>query len=185
MKRFANGQFKPTKHFKWIGIIYLMFLGWMLFMGSEYTMNLNLGIFKQEYTFISPLVVEEIEDYEMSYEIKEPCNEIDCWIDMYSKQYGTDLNKRQQLKVKLHFLAYREAKYGVSNGHGDGGKAGGPYQFHQPTWEANRQRMIDEGLINDIGSRYDMQQAIQTTAWMLSEGQDNQWGPLLRKEINL
>lgn len=85
----------------------------------------------------------------------------------------------------LHFLLLREQNYGGSKNCGDSGLACGPLQFHEGTYERNRKDMIDKGFVNDIGSRHDMSDAIETTAYMISIGQENQWGPVARGEIKL
>ena len=42
--------------------------------------------------------------------------------------------------------------------------------------------MLKKGLIKEIGSRYDLEQSIETTAWALLEGRGKEWGPILREE---
>jgi len=76
----------------------------------------------------------------------------------------------------MHCLAHRENGHGGNpNAHGDNGLAGGPFQFHQATWNRMRKQMGE-----DQGSRYDFKEAARTTAWALSKGRAKEWGPILR-----
>lgn len=160
--------------FTWLGIVWLMFMLGLVVAGSS---------LKVEYTFISPLTDNPIEVKEAK--ASDTCNDIDCWIDEYSNKYGKTTDEKQKIKVKLHFLAYKESKYGLSETCGDSGKACGPLQFWEPTWQGYRKIMLEDNLITEIGSRLDMEQALETTAWAISTGRENSWGPLLRKEIRL
>lgn len=104
----------------------------------------------------------------------------DTWIDRYARMYSED--NAEYIKFQLHCLYWKESRNGQSNDMGDGGKAGGPYQFHQATWVRMRDQMIDKGLITEIGNRFDPKQAIQTTAWALANGRELEWGPVKRGE---
>lgn len=108
--------------------------------------------------------------------------QIDAWVTYYTIKYFPEGGKRNHAKQLLHCLLYREAGYGSNKGHGDNGKAGGPLQYHQPTWDGFRKIMLKKNLIKEIGSRYDMEQAIETTAWAISDNRALNWGPFLRKE---
>jgi hypothetical protein len=112
-------------------------------------------------------------------------NLVDDYVNKYADKFGKTTISRQQIKVKLHFLLYKESKYGVDTGCGDSGKACGPLQFHEATWYSYRQIMLDRGLIEEIGDRYNMEQAIETTAWAISDGRELAWGPIKRGEIDL
>jgi len=173
MKR-TKGQFTPYLHFPYLGIAYLLFLFGFLIAGSSLTV---------EYEFISPVAstpVEAIDNFKVEYKVVESCQEVDCWVDEYSKLYAKSETEAKQIKVKLHFLLYRESKYGADLNCGDGGKSCGPMQFHQATWERMRKQMGEP-----LGDRYDMRQAIQTTAWAIANGRELEWGPILRGEITL
>jgi hypothetical protein len=80
----------------------------------------------------------------------------------------------------MHCLAHRESGHGASNAHGDGGLAGGPFQFHEETWQRMRKQMFKQGVADEIGSRYDLKEAVRTTAWAISQGRALEWGPILR-----
>lgn len=89
-------------------------------------------------------------------------------------------HKSEALMI-MHCLAHRENGHGGNpSAHGDNGLAGGPFQFHQPTWDGYRKLMITEGLATEIGSRYDFKESARTTAWALSTGRSKAWGPILR-----
>ena len=111
--------------------------------------------------------------------------EIDILVDKYAEKYTKSLNDKSIMKAKLQFLLSKEAKHGLSKNHGDGGKAGGPLQFHEPTYIGYRKLMMKKGLVDFIGSRYDYDNAIETTAWAIADGRGTAWGPLLRGEIDL
>ena len=176
MKR-TKGQFAPTRHFKVLGYIYLALLFLLIIAGSTV---------RVEYEFISPLparvlgTVDQIQAQE-----PDPCGDVDCWINKYSSKFSKSEVEAMQIKVKLHFLAYKESKYGSDTNCGDSGKACGPLQFHEPTWQGYRKIMLKEGLIDEIGSRLDMEQVIETTAWAIATGRETAWGPIKRGEINL
>jgi hypothetical protein len=110
--------------------------------------------------------------------IKEAAN-IDTWVGKYVDQYFKD-HRKSEVRMIMHCLLHRESGHGASKGHGDGGKAGGPLQFHQPTWDGYRKIMLDRGLITEIGSRYDAEQAIHTTVWAIADGRARAWGPIYR-----
>jgi len=107
---------------------------------------------------------------------------IDSWVSEYSEKYGKTNSQRNHIKVLLHCLLFRESGYGSNKSHGDSGRAGGILQFWNETWNRMRNRMMRAGLVNEISSRYDEEESINTTAWALSEGYGNEWGPILRKE---
>lgn len=114
-----------------------------------------------------------------------PTPNVDKLVDTYSKKYGVDTYKQNRTKAMIHFLLLKEQNYGGSDACGDGGKACGPLQFHEPTYIGYRKIMIRRGLVSEIGSRLDMKDAIETTAWAINNGRETAWGPILRGEINL
>jgi len=99
-------------------------------------------------------------------------------------------NHRSEARMIMHCLAHRENGHGGNpDAHGDNGLAGGPFQFHQATWERMRKAMIKQGHATEIGSRYDFKEASRTTAWAMLEtekprnkrsGSIFEWGPVLR-----
>lgn len=101
---------------------------------------------------------------------KAPTPEIATLVAKYSTMYGTS---RQTLLCLLE----KESSYGKNKGHGDHGKAGGPLQFHQPTWNELRKKMG-----KPLGSRYNMEQSIETASWAISKGMGYLWGPIQRGE---
>jgi hypothetical protein len=85
----------------------------------------------------------------------------------------------------LHYLLLREQNYGGSNNCGDSGKACGPLQFHEPTYIGYRKIMIQRRLIDIVGSRFNMDNAIETAAWAINDGREGAWGPIARGEIKI
>lgn len=83
------------------------------------------------------------------------------------------------LRYQLHCLAYMENGHHANNNRGDGGLASGMYQYHEGTYEGFRKIMMREGLTHHMGSRDDDEDAIETTAWALSEQRDYNWGPIV------
>lgn len=114
-----------------------------------------------------------------------PTPDVDKLVDTYSKKYGKTTYKANRTKALIHFLLLREQNYGGSNARGDGGLAAGPLQFHDGTYISYRNMMIKQGLVSDMGSRLDMEDAIETTAWAINDGRENAWGPVARGEIKL
>lgn len=114
-----------------------------------------------------------------------PTPDVDKLVDTYSKKYGVDTYKQNRTKAMIHFLLLKEQNYGGSDACGDGGKACGPLQYHEPTYIGYRKIMMRRGLVSEMGSRLDMKDAIETTAWAINNGRETAWGPILRGEINL
>lgn len=86
-----------------------------------------------------------------------------------------------EARMIMHCLAHRENGHGGNpDGHGDGGLAGGPFQFHQATWDRMRGQMIKAGVATEVGSRYDFKESARTTAWAIANGRALEWGPILR-----
>ena len=125
---------------------------------------------------ISPLVNKTCAK-EIIYREKE---NIDTWIDKYAKKYSKSKTQESRLKYQLHCLAYFETKHNAFKTCGDSQKACGLYQYHLNTWISFRKIMIKKGLIDEIGDRFNVKQAIETTAWALSDGRINNWGPAKR-----
>ncbi|TVL99545.1 MAG: hypothetical protein CV087_17450 [Candidatus Brocadia sp. WS118] len=132
--------------------------------------------------FVSPPVKTITEAYTPT---PTPTPKVDDLVDTYSKKYGKTPYKANRTKALLHFLLLREQNYGGSNNCGDSGKACGPLQFHAGTYQGYRKIMMDKGLVSDMGSRLDMEDAIETTAWAINDGRESAWGPVARGEIKL
>lgn len=101
-------------------------------------------------------------------------------VGFYVDEYFNNASQRSEMRMIMHCLLHRESRHDSDKTHGDGGRAGGPLQFHSPTWEGYRRKMIDEGLVIEIGSRYDLEQAIHTTVWAIKNHRSLAWGPILR-----
>lgn len=127
---------------------------------------------------ISPLPVNASTIYTNTVVIDKNQN-VDTWIAEAVDEF---LPKRSSEGRKImHCLANQESKHGEDKGHGDGGLAGGPFQFHEATWVGMRKQMIKEGHATEIGSRYDFKEAARTTAWAIANGRALEWGPILRE----
>jgi hypothetical protein len=117
--------------------------------------------------------------------LKEQTMNIDLLVNEYATKYGKTLSDKHRIKVLVHFLLYREAGYGTNPNCGDSGKACGPLQYWEGTWNRMRGQMKRQGYIHEIGSRMDMEQSIETTAWAIANGHENEWGPISRNEIKI
>jgi hypothetical protein len=105
----------------------------------------------------------------------------DTWIGEYADQYATPKRNASYLRYQLHCLAHKENNHHANNNKGDSGLASGMYQFHQATWLGFRKIMMQKGLITEIGNRDNDRQAIETTAWALANGRENNWGPIANR----
>lgn len=140
-------------------------------------------------------------EYQHAHPILSPCPESGCiskvqaaepkqmttdeMVDFYANKYGKYPWEKLTIKVKLHYLLLRESAYGNSKNCGDGGLACGPLQFHESTYQSFRKIMMTKNLVKYIGSRFDLEDAIETTAWAISDGRENNWGPIARGEIKI
>lgn len=130
---------------------------------------------------LSPIPDNTFIQYAKVIELDKP--DFDFWVNKYSRKYFSAERDIEYTKYKLRCLYWKETRNGLDGeAHGDGGLAGGPYQFHQGTWDSYRRIMIGEGLVGEIGSRYNLEQAIETTAWAISTGRQEAWGPIKRHE---
>jgi len=129
-------------------------------------------------TIISPLGMGHVI---YANEIREvEAQNLDTWVDKYAARYATPQLTKSKLKYQLHCLLYYESGHYASNKCGDSGLACGPFQYHQATWIGFRNIMLKQGLITEIGDRYNMEQAVETTAWALADGREYNWGPIVR-----
>lgn len=110
---------------------------------------------------------------------------VDFLVDMYATKYGKTKWLQLRTKALVHFMLLREAAYGNTTTCGDSGLACGPLQFHEPTYISYRKQMISKGLAQDMGSRWDMENAIDTASYIINEGGENNWGPVARGEIKI
>lgn len=89
-----------------------------------------------------------------------------------------------EARMIMHCLLHRESRHGDSgkptDPHGDGGRAGGPLQFHEGTWIRMRGQMKAQGIEVDDSTRYDLKESIRTTVWAIQNGRAKEWGPALR-----
>lgn len=147
-----------------VGLTASIVLGlWLQVLGYGITLN-NQKIENEAYA--KPLIIDT-RDTNISSLIDDAVNEF------------LPNHKSESLMI-MHCLAHRESGHGASNAHGDNGMAGGPFQFWEDTWNRMRKQMIKQGVAAEIGSRYDLKEAVRTTAWAIKEGRALEWGPILR-----
>lgn len=130
-------------------------------------------------------VISPIASKVFAYKVTEErmVESIDTWVGKYVDKYFEKNTQRSEVRMLMHCLLHRESghqPHDANGPHGDNGKAGGILQFHQPTWEGYRKLMIKDGLVGEIGSRYNPEQAIETTVWAISTGRAYAWGPVAR-----
>jgi hypothetical protein len=100
----------------------------------------------------------------------------------YTYKYNQTTETRSHNLSILHCLLFKESRYGSGKGKGDGGLASGPLQFHEATYQSYRSQMMKAGLANHVGSRDDLEDAVDTTAWAIANGRAKAWGPVYRGE---
>ncbi len=106
--------------------------------------------------------------------------DIDTFTGKAVDEFFDNPAQQSEMRMIMHCLLYRETKHDLSKGHGDGGRAGGPLQFWQGTWEGYRKLMISEGYTDEISDRYNLKEAIRTTVWAIKHDRAKAWGPILR-----
>lgn len=107
---------------------------------------------------------------------------VDELVDKYANKYGKTKFAVSRTKAMIHYLLLRESNYGATNKCGDSGLACGVLQYHLATYKAYRAIMIKRELTDHIGSRLNIEDAIETTAWAINDGREMAWGPLARGE---
>lgn len=121
-----------------------------------------------------PIIIKEVYAESSQREL------IDVYVDRYIRKYTNNNTQYSYYKQLLNCLLYYETKHGAVKKDGDNGLAGGILQFHQATWVSFRNKMLKLGLIEEVGSRYNDEQAVNTTIWALVNNYGNNWGPILR-----
>lgn len=134
--------------------------------------------------FVSPLAQGTIKIVEVEKTVKD--ENIDTWIREAASKYQNANFPESYLKYQLHCLANKESGHRYENHTkcGDGGKSCGLYQYRQGTWNGFRKIMIKQGLATEIGSLWDNKLQVETTAWALSDGRHQNWGPWLRGQCH-
>jgi hypothetical protein len=105
---------------------------------------------------------------------------VDVYVSLAVDEFFADPTQRSEVRMLLHCLLYHESKHGATTARGDGGLASGPLQFHQATWDEYRHITRERGLVQDVGSREDLHEAIRTTVWAIKDGRSRTWGPIAR-----
>lgn len=142
----------------------------------------QLGIWADEINAqpIHPLA--DVMEVEKIVPVDTPDENIDAWIREAAAKYQNTSFPESYLKYQLHCLANKESghRYDQHTRCGDNGKSCGLYQYRKATWTGFRTLMIGQGLATEIGSLWDDKLQVETTAWALSEGRHQNWGPWLR-----
>ena len=136
---------------------------------------------EQEAVVVTPTYEVTDEDLKKSDEL------VGKYIEKYvtNERVGDDKLVRymkSKMRARMQCLLFKEAVHNNSKGHGDHGMAGGPLQFWEQTYIGYRKLMIKEGFVTEIGSRYDLDNAIETAVWATTSGREKAWGPVLRGE---
>jgi len=113
---------------------------------------------------------------------ERPEAQVSVLVEAVAAKYAHGDYEKYRLIYQLHCLLWKESNYYLNKAHGDNGLAGGALQFHEGTWVSFRREMMRQGLVAEIGSRYDLEQAVETAAWALAHGKGNHWGPIARGE---
>lgn len=113
-------------------------------------------------------------------EAETPTYNIDLLIGEYADKFATAKKSSSYLRYQLHCLANKESGHYSSTRCGDLQRACGPFQFWEDTYLSFRKIMMENGLVKTIGSRWDLKDATETTAWALVNGHDTDWGPIGR-----
>lgn len=141
--------------------------------------------YRQEYRPIAPIVIAAYTSESVS-PTPSPTptpNPLSIFVDRYVSRYTKTPGEYSRGMALFHCLLSKESLHDNNKGHGDNGMAGGPMQFWNDTWVRMRKQMMAKGLIEEIGSRYDQEQAVQTAVWqILVNGRGHEWGPILRGE---
>lgn len=116
--------------------------------------------------------------------VDRPDENIDAWIREAAAKYQNASYPESYLKYQLHCLANKESghRYDDHTKCGDNNASCGLFQYKQATWNGFRKIMIKQGLATEIGSLWDNELQVETTAWALSEGRHQNWGPWSRGE---
>lgn len=190
--KLGSNQYKKThKHmlapYARKALLWLWFIGLFLFFALRtFQYYYSQWEYHRQNRFISPCPDSGCTSFQynpIQVHAAEKDMPIDFWVDKYSMKYGKTKWEQLRTKAMLHYLLLRESAYGNTKKCGDNGKACGILQFWQDTYDANAKRMMMLGLRDHMGSRLDIEDAIEVAAWMIgSQGQEKQWGPILRGE---
>lgn len=183
--RNKHGQFVSMKH-RVLGVASLVAL----------TLTPSLFFANQQEEYRTPYAEGKGPQFVIEARAKEPTPTVkpnytegrldkgtqDVWIGVYADKFeNKSIGKTASLlRYQMHCLAYKENGHSANNNCGDKGNACGMYQFWEDTWKRMRGQMMSKGLITEIGSRWNDQQAIETVAWALVNGREKEWGPILR-----
>lgn len=167
------------------GTLFILFLASLFFAKYKLTfqspVQLRPLILIEEQQTLNPFVseVEAQEALGRAEAEPQPALSMDVLITKLVEKYAGK-KSASFLTYQLHCLAHFESGHYTNKNCGDSGKACGPFQFHEPTYQAFRKQMMKEGWVDHIGSRLDIEDAVETTAWAMVNGKELHWGPILR-----
>ena len=157
---------KRAKYYTWVGIGFIVAILLMAYRG----------------TILASYVPDLISPAGNMFVASDPSIsiELDKWIPYFADKYGTTQERKSWLRYQLSCLAHKESKHDFDKGQGDSGLAGGPFQFHESTYLSFRMIMSREGLVDYVGSRFNVKDSTETTAWALMNNKGGNWGPKMR-----
>ncbi len=173
-------RIKALKGIIWLSALLILIFGGVFKHGNSVSGNTS-GSFVSVSSGSSSQAQEK-GDAEASGNRGENPQTADELVAKFADKFGSTTDQKSRLRYLLHCLLYRESRHYNNRANGDNGQAGGPLQFHEYTFLSMRRQMMSEGLIGEIGSRYNPEDAIETGAWALANGLGNNWGPILRRE---
>lgn len=189
-KRLSNGKFATKKQIAKEKLVAPILLFLSIIVGAVVSTTEYTAVHSFQNSLIAPQAYANFtgetitqEEYDCArYGCEEPADEYKDEISMYISEAVDEFlpNHRSESLMIMHCLAHRESGHGASNAHGDGGKAGGPFQFWEETWTRMRGRMITDGKATDMTDRYNLKESVRTTAYAISKGWAKEWGPILR-----
>ena len=183
-----SARYKRITVKKWQRDVWIMVSSMILFMLVMATFKHNL---LNDHAFIISPIPEDNKETRITITrtkvkvVEKVPENLDTWVDRYSEEYTDNPYAKSIMKAKLHFLLSKETHHCENKGSGDNGLALGCLQFHASTYKGYRRIMIERGLVDEIGSWDNPEQAIETAAWAISDGRENAWGPIMRGEIKI
>ncbi len=145
-----------------------------------------IGTSKETYSLISPIAhaqtagsSAELLETIVNTPTPTPVPQIemmDIWIGKYVDMFAKTDAEKSKWRYYMHCIANHESSHHYNKKDGDDGLAHGLMQFHHATYVEYRTRLMDRGLVSNMGSEYDDEDAIETMAFAISQGAIGDWG---------
>ena len=103
-------------------------------------------------------------------------------VERSAEKFTTNDKQKNYITYQLYCLLRKESNFGENEDCGDSGKSCGILQFREATYNRIRKEMIRKGLVTELGDRFSPFYSIETTAYALTQGYGNEWGPVKRGE---